>query len=452
MFRILFLFLLLPLKASDSFHGRLRFDHFLTPEEILDPYKGVALGSVRVPVTDQLAGSILGDFFSAVPDKFRVVPYFSTHVRFWFGIYTQFDSSQIVLHDRDDLDVIYGVLHFSPEKVGSLNRFAKAAIMQSMAQRKIEELRLELKQLGQGRSASELTLPILRVLQNSKTPPPPGTSDRKEYYRRRAESIRAQTGQRDLIGAGLERALPSFKFLENVFEEAELPKELIAIAFLESSFNNEAHSRVGALGVWQFMPLIASYFVPKRNAQLDYRQNVAISTIAAAHLLRDNFRILKRWDLAVTAYNSGTRHLVTARRALNLPAPSLEAIFRSYQNNHHGFASKNFYSEFIALVHVLAYRQLVFPAVNQTPASAKLRVALAVCAFRPADIQARHTGFSALNPHLYRQNSTYPRGTIVISDGVLPTSRFKEISLEAMLRHRPNVWSQKLLNQSCSTR
>ena len=442
---------MLPLSSSDFFFGRYRFDHLLLPTAILPPHKGVSLSNARSPVSDNEARDILNDHDSRVPDKFTVAPFFAADVRFWFGIYTQYDSGQIVLHDRDDLEIIYGVLHFDPTDVDGLNRYAKAAIMQSMAQRKIDELKLVLRRLAENGIVDRLGLSVLKVLQNSTNPSPLARHKLRDYFLKRAQGVRAQTGQRNLIEAGLQRASARYNFYQQVFKQANLPPELLAIAFLESSFNHQAHSRVGALGVWQFMPLIASYFMPKRSSTLDYRQNPIIATIAAMHLLRENFAILKRWDLAVTAYNSGTKHLTAARRELGQTTPSLENVFKHYQSNHHGFASKNFYSEFIALVHVLDYRDVVFPKVGKS-SDARVNIALSLCSFVPKTMLQEDPLFADLNPHLYRHTAVYPRGTIVVSEAALNPKKFKTLGMEAMLKMRPIKWAGLIKNQSCSTR
>lgn len=446
-----FLLLLLPLSSSDFFHGRYRFDQLLKPTSLLSSEHGIKLSLGRVGVSDALVTKVLSDHEDRVPDRFSLTPFFSADVHFWFSIYTQYDSSQILIHDRDDLAVIYGVLHFDDSSIVEMTSGARTAIMQGMARRKIEDVKLALQMLSLGKTQSPLAQALVRALRASPYPPPPDKAARAIYFRRRAEAVRAQTGQRNFIEAGLLRAAPLRAFLESLFTAAEIPTELLAIAFLESSFNNRAHSRVGALGVWQFMPLVASHFLPRRTDSLDYRQNPVISTIAAIHLLRENFKILKRWDLAVTAYNSGTRHLVRARRELAHPAPGLEAIFRYYQSGHHGFASKNFYSEFIALVHVLDYQHALFAAAK-TGGALPLQVSISRCSFVPARLIESDTRFLELNPHLYQSQKTYPRGTIVVSSRRLPEAKFKLIALEQMLRLRPKAWPERLNGQSCSTR
>ena len=55
----------------------------------------------------------LTDRENRVDDIFQVSPYYYPNVAFWFLVYTQFESSSVVLHDKNNLSLIYKVLDFS---------------------------------------------------------------------------------------------------------------------------------------------------------------------------------------------------------------------------------------------------------------------------------------------------------------------------------------------------
>ena len=62
-------------------------------------------------------------------------------------------------------------------------------------------------------------------------------------------------------------------FKPNILEAVDLfkvPKELISISFLESSFNTIAKSKVNATGVWQFMGRTGKYYMDV-NRYVDQR-------------------------------------------------------------------------------------------------------------------------------------------------------------------------------------
>jgi membrane-bound lytic murein transglycosylase D len=147
-----------------------------------------------------------------------------------------------------------------------------------------------------------------------------------------------------MIHKGLLRSFAYDNFFKKHLKLFNLPKELLAIPFLESSFNRDATSRVNAAGMWQFMPYIGNLMMPKTTDNVDYRYNPVVSTIAAFHLLKENKMILKSWDLAITAYNSGTKHLIRARRKFKNRTKNinLSYVLKNYKHAHLGFASKNF--------------------------------------------------------------------------------------------------------------
>ena len=81
---------------------------------------------------------------------------------------------------------------------------------------------------------------------------------------------------------------------------------------------------------------------------LDERRDPIRSSKAAAQLLEQNYKILRSWPLAITAYNHGIGGLSKARKTKG----SEEAIFSDYSTRRFKFASRNFYSEFLAARHV----------------------------------------------------------------------------------------------------
>ena len=64
------------------------------------------------------------------------------------------------------------------------------------------------------------------------------------------------------------------------------------------------------------------------------------------NLLKSNYERLQHWPLAVTAYNHGTLGMVRAVRRVG--SANLKDIINNYRSRTFGFASKNFYAEFLA--------------------------------------------------------------------------------------------------------
>ena len=79
---------------------------------------------------------------------------------------------------------------------------------------------------------------------------------------------------------------------------------------------------------------------------VDERNNPFKATHGAAQLFIANHKDLGSWPLAVTAYNHGRGGMSKATRQLG--TSQLGSIINNYKSPSFGFASKNFYAEFLA--------------------------------------------------------------------------------------------------------
>jgi hypothetical protein len=98
-----------------------------------------------------------------------------------------------------------------------------------------------------------------------------------------------------------------------VLDQYNVPQEIQMIPLLESEFNANAVSPVGAIGYWQFMSELAKEYGLRTGGKHDERRNFSKSTVAAARFFRDQ---LDYFDddilLAVAAYNCGQGRVISS--------------------------------------------------------------------------------------------------------------------------------------------
>ena len=107
------------------------------------------------------------------------------------------------------------------------------------------------------------------------------------------------------MGTLLGRSVYYFPIFEEIFAKYDIPLELKYMAVIESNFNPVARSRVGAMGMWQFMYNTARGYGLKINSFVDERLDVEKSADAAARYLKDAYEMFGDWCLAISSYNCG---------------------------------------------------------------------------------------------------------------------------------------------------
>ena len=294
-------------------------------------------------------------------DHFPLLPGLENAVEFWKKIFTEYSISQLVFFDPLDMSRIYDVLDVGEES------------------RTPEYINGERERIA-GAHGVDL------------------------------ERVRAQRGIKERTAAGLKRSGRHIAQMQQIFRDRGLPIELTYLPIVESSYDLNARSSAGALGMWQFMRTTGRQYM-RVDRSIDERRDPIESTRAAAAFLQQSYETLGNWPLAITAYNYGPGGM--ARAVKEMESDNLVDLIRDYRHPYWGFPPKNFYAEFLAAVEIGKNVNQYFPELTLDPPLSIREIELKVSSSLGA--LAKNTGltrdqFLAWNPALTEQIRSVPAG------------------------------------------
>lgn len=112
----------------------------------------------------------------------------------------------------------------------------------------------------------------------------------------------------------LQREEAFFPLFEESLNEHNMPEDIKFLAVIESGLNPKAKSRVGAMGLWQFMPYTGRDFKLNVSPYMDDRMDPEMATEAAMKYLKSLYNRFNDWELAMAAYNCGPGNVNKAIR------------------------------------------------------------------------------------------------------------------------------------------
>ena len=270
---------------------------------------------------------------------FSTPPGLQSKVEFWKKIYSEYSTKHAVVHDIRNLEIVYEVVYLGEKP---LSRRAR--------ERKLEKTKKKyrniLRRIAKTKNKAQLKGDDKRVFALVK----------KDFYRA-SRNIRAQLGQKDRFREGIERSGLYMDEIKRIFKEFNLPVELSLLPHVESSFQIGAYSSAGAAGIWQFTRGTGRLFM-RVGYDVDERRDPILATYGAAKLLKKNFESVGSWPLAITAYNHGLQGMKRAKKRFG---SDIVKVIAKYKSRTFGFASQNFYAEFLAALHVIKNQNKYFP-------------------------------------------------------------------------------------------
>ena len=246
--------------------------------------------------------------------NFPVPEAIKDNVEFWKNIYAVYPTSKVLIHDINDLSIIYEVIDL--EALG--DNFPTVLNGSTLIKSKLNIIKFSRKLAARKVKAFDANPRISRVVEIY------GVEAEPALLRKAANSLRGQLGLKDRFKVGLERSGLYLDFILQTFTEHNLPTELTVLPHVESSFNYKAYSKVGAAGIWQFIRSTGRRFM-KISYDIDERLDPIHATDAAAKLLKLNYKELGSWPLAITAYNHGLNGMKRAKKKFG---DDFSAIYR----------------------------------------------------------------------------------------------------------------------------
>ncbi len=261
-------------------------------------------------------GNVRSQIKAGIEDPFPLLPGLESAVEFWKKVFTEYSTAQLVYFDPLDMSRIYEVVDVGEES------------------RTSEYVDSERERIAAAHGVD-------------------------------VERVMAQRGIKERTAAGLKRSGRHIGQMQQIFKDRGLPIELTYLPIVESSYDMNARSSVGALGMWQFMRTTGRQYM-RVDGSIDERRDPIESTRAAASFLQQSYETLGNWPLAITSYNFGPGGMF--RAIAEIESDNLVDLIRVYRHPYWGFAPKNFYAEFLAAVEIGKNVNQYFPDLELDPA------------------------------------------------------------------------------------
>jgi membrane-bound lytic murein transglycosylase D len=272
------------------------------------------------------------------PDIFPQPQGYKKNVEFWMKVYGEWSDDKMVIHDSKNMDIIFDIYEM-PEDNSLLWSAARSGLS-----KRVDEIRTMLKELQADPTIAQRSADHKKIFDLYKH------INDADKFSQAVQNVRVQQGIKDRFEQGLERMHLYLTQIKQVLRDEGVPEEVAYLPLVESSFNNQSLSKTRAAGIWQFMPGTARQYM-KVNSDVDERLDPYVATRAAARYLKRSYQMFGNWPVSLMSYNHGQQGMRNAANALG--TTDFMAIVTRYEGKYFGFASRNFYAEFLAACKVM---------------------------------------------------------------------------------------------------
>lgn len=288
-----------------------------------------------------------------------------SRVGFWVEVFSRWDTNTAIFHDQANPHRVYSTI--------SRNEGCRNSRKGDAIDRERSSLTKSLQsiagKLSTGKSLTSGEQELYGVFSNAP----------HQEVRAAASRIRCQSGNQDRMRTALSHFHQYRPAILDALESQNLSPELQYLPFVESAFNPNALSHVGAAGLWQIMPSTGRSLGMWVDHVVDERYDPKIASYAAAKYFRNSVNDLSETafengytvtakDLnpfVITSYNYGVRGMMRAIKQVGL---DYERLLTEYQSPNFQTAVKNFYASFLAARHVAKNAEQFFGVIEQNTA------------------------------------------------------------------------------------
>jgi len=326
-------------------------------------------------------------------------------VSFWVEVFSRWDTNTAIFHDKENPHRVYSTM----TRNNGCRRSRKGDSVDKERRRLKSSLEAIAARMEQGKALTQAQKELQALF----------VGQPAREIRSASKRIRCQSGNKNRMREALRQFQLYRPTILDALESQNLTPELQYLPFVESAFNPNALSHVGAAGLWQIMPQTGRSLGLQVNNAVDERYDPKSATYAAALYFRrsvddlsntafeNGFSVVAK-DLnpfVITSYNYGVRGM---QRAIKQVGLDYERLLREYKSPNFQIAVKNFYASFLAARHVAKNAQRFFGVIDpgQSPRGFSYNTATlkhAVSAKRiTAQLGVDKTTLDDLNPALKR--------------------------------------------------